>query len=123
MRNGEDFIALHVQPRPHGLGDAFAVVGHCGHEYRDAELQRVETVTGSLLHPGQLLVGRGGHACAHHLAVDAAFLQVVVDVDDVGLARRDAQHLPSPTPQQDRRVRLLHRLRGALEVFDLVVLA
>ena len=50
-------------------------------------------------------------------------LQVGVDPDDLRVLRRDRQHLRPAAADDDRRVRLLHRLRLTVETVDLVVLA
>src|SRR5205823_10253865 len=83
----------------------------------------VETVSGSLPDPAQLLVCGLRHAGLDELGVDSPFVQVVVDVDDIGLARREAEHLAATSAEQKSRKRLLDRLRGALEALDRVVLA
>src|SRR3954463_2984259 len=51
-----------------------------------------------------------------------ATLQVRVDADDLRVLRRDGQDLGCATADDDRWVRLLHRLRVAVEIVDRVVL-
>src|SRR3954453_4144966 len=49
-------------------------------------------------------------------------LQVRVDADDLCVLCRDGQDLGRTTTDDDRWVRLLHRLRVAVEIVDRVVL-
>ena len=50
-------------------------------------------------------------------------LQVRVDADDLRVLRREREHLRPAAADDDRRVRLLHRLGLTVERVDLVVLA
>src|SRR4051812_35760999 len=46
-----------------------------------------------------------------------------VDTDDVGFARRESQHTPTTTADQERRTTGAERLRRSVKVGDAVMLA
>ena len=81
-------------------------------------------VAGGLAHPSELLVGRRDvHVRCVRRVVRRAAAQVGVDADDVGLARREGQHLATAATDDDRRVGALRRLGLPVEISDPVVLA
>jgi hypothetical protein len=120
-RHPQGGLGGYAERRSHGLSHPPGVIGKQAEPDQHVQLDVGEARTGGLADPLHLLRGHLGGQVRGRFSPSETVLEVGVHAHDVGFASSDGEHPPPSATDDDRRVRALAGLRGALVGVYLVV--
>src|SRR5262249_52134411 len=118
----ERLVGADAEGRSGRFREAPPVVADGGEEVTNLELDVGEAIASGFAHPVELLRPWSRQGLAGLIGRDLAGTGRGTEPDDVGLARGEREELAASASHEDRRVRLLRRLREPVVVRDPVVL-